>query len=204
MGDDEFDDLVDELVRLKADSPAVTAVGAAAPADTAWPKTRHVIPMGSLDKVQSVDEITGWVLSNGRTRGAGAVAFEELLVTEKLDGISISVTYDKGQLQLAVTRGDGDVGEAITPNVARMRGALRNIEYRGLVTLRGEIVLHKEDLALHFPDHANARNTAAGTAKRLDGRGCEHLSVYFYRVHGPALATDADHFLWLERHGFQR
>lgn len=203
MDDTSFDELVDELVALKADSPAITAVGAAVSADSVWPKARHVIPMGSLDKAQSVEAITGWVTSRSRRADAAGTAFEELLVTEKLDGISISVTYGKGRLQQAVTRGDGLVGEDITPNVARMQGVPRSLAFNGSVTLRGEIVLHKSDLAQHFPSNANARNTAAGTAKRLDGKGCEHLTVYFYQVHGPDLMKEADQFLWLDRYGFK-
>jgi DNA ligase (NAD+) len=207
MDDARFDELVDELVAREADSPAVTAVGAAVPADSAWPKTPHSIPMGSLDKIQSVDAITGWVTSHSRSSHSrlamDGLPFEELLVTEKLDGISISVTFDKGRLQQAVTRGDGVVGEAITPNVARMQGILKRLEYDGPVTLRGEIILHKADLARHFPTNSNARNTAAGTAKRLDGKGCEHLNVYFYQVYGPDFGKDADQFLWLERYGFK-
>lgn len=203
MDDASFDELVDELVALKADSPAVTAVGAAVPADSAWPKAQHVIPMGSLDKAQSVEAITGWVTSRSRRADVAGTAFEELLVTEKLDGISISVTYGEGRLQQAVTRGDGLVGEDITPNVARMQGVPRNLAFDGSVTLRGEIVLHKAELAQHFPSNANARNTAAGTAKRLDGKGCEHLTVYFYQVHGPDLVKEADQYLWLDRFGFK-
>ena len=204
LADDAYDALVDELRGLKADAPAVTAIGAPVPVESAWPKTRHTIPMGSLDKVQSVDEVTGWVLGHSRSgEKRGAVPFEELLVTEKLDGISISVTFVGGRLQEAVTRGDGEVGEAITPNVARMQGIPKTIGYEECVTLRGEIVLPKEALTQHFPQNANARNTAAGTAKRLDGRGCEHLSVYFYRVHGPEMARRSDEILWLASQGFQ-
>lgn len=204
MDDASFDELVDSLVALKADSLAITAVGATVPSDSSWPKTRHEIPMGSLDKVQSVDAVTGWIINHSRPADATQTAFEELLVTEKLDGISISVAYDKGRLQHAVTRGDGNVGEDITPNVARMQGIPRGLDFDRPVTLRGEIVLHKVDLAKHFPSNANARNTAAGTAKRLDGKGCEHLTVYFYQVHGLDLAKDSDQFLWLESYGFKR
>jgi DNA ligase (NAD+) len=202
LSDDEFDSLVEELRALKADSPAVTAIGAPAPLDSTWPKTPHSIPMGSLDKVQSVDEITGWIVSNSRKKEdlAGCM-FEELLVTEKLDGISVSVTYVGGKLQQAVTRGDGEVGEAITANVARMRGVPKTLPYKGKVTLRGEIILHKADLRQFFSENANARNTAAGTAKRSDGKGCEYLHVYFYRVHGPELAMGSEELLWLGQRG---
>ena len=75
--DEAYDAWVDELAELKEDSPAVTAVGA--PPVSAWPKVEHSIPMGSLNKVQTLDEMTNWssrIVRYGRD-------FEGLLVTEK-------------------------------------------------------------------------------------------------------------------------
>lgn len=193
--DAEYDAWVDELSRLSAGSPAVTQVGYPPPNDSAWVKTQHSIPMGSLDKVQTSEELVEWIGKHGRAPS------EALLLTEKLDGISISVTYEDGRLVRAVTRGDGQVGEDITSNVVRMKGAPQF--KKGLsATLRGEIILHKADLAL-FPDKANPRNTASGTSKRFDGKGCEHLNVYFYQVHGPDFTLDSDQYVWLQERGFQ-
>jgi DNA ligase (NAD+) len=190
--DEVYDAWVDELAELKEDSPAVTAVGAS-PA-SAWPKVEHSIPMGSLDKVQTMDEMTAWVNTAsrpGRTK-------EELLVTEKLDGISISVRYEKGKLLQALTRGDGEIGEDITPNVARMKGVLKTLPQPITVTCRGEIVLHRDDHQKYFPDKANPRNAASGTAKRLDGKGCEHLTVYFYQaLDGPEFEKETEQFEFL-------
>lgn len=195
MEDAEFDALVDELKNLNADSPAVTAVGAPVPAVTAWPKVQHTIPMGSLDKVQTVEEMQAWVSKVSRPPK------EVLLITEKLDGISISVEYAGGKLVRAVTRGDGEQGEDITPNVRRMKGILSELSED--VTLRGEIVLHKSDHKTFFPDKANPRNAASGTAKRLDGKGSEHLTVYFYQVYGPDFEREVDQYRWLKEQGFK-
>jgi DNA ligase (NAD+) len=174
--DEVFDAWRDELAELEADNPAVTAVGA--PPVSAWPKVSHCIPMGSLNKVNTLDEILVWI--KGVTRADQR--YEPLMVSEKLDGISIHVRYEKGKLVQALTRGDGSLGEDITVNVLKMQGIQAKLPERFTGSLRGEIVLHRDVLAAKFPDKTSARNTAAGTSKRFDGEGCQHLNVYFYRI----------------------
>jgi DNA ligase (NAD+) len=146
--------------------------------------------------------MTQWVNKVSRNLKGQPLPYEELLITEKLDGISISVSYENGKIVQALTRGDGIRGEDITPNVVRMKGVLREISSMDAVTLRGEIVLHKDTFAEFFPGKANTRNAASGTSKRLDGHGCEHLNVYFYQVHGPEFTKDSDQYEWLEEEGF--
>jgi DNA ligase (NAD+) len=200
VADETFDAWVDELAELKADSPQVAAIGAVPV--SAWPKVPHTIPMGSLDKVNTLDEMTSWIQKAGR--GGGSASYEKLLVTEKLDGISVSLRYVDGKFTQALTRGDGQVGEDITPNVARMQGVLRQLPEPVSVMCRGEIMLFKDDLTRHFPGMANPRNAASGTAKRLDGKGCEHLHVLLYQaLEGPEMNTEAEQFEFLERMGFQ-
>ena len=199
VADEVYDAWIDELAELKEDSPAVTAIGA--PPVSAWSKVAHLIPMGSLDKVQSIDEMMGWI--QGINRGGGAVSYERLLTTEKLDGISVSLRYKEGTFVQALTRGDGETGEDITPNVARMKGVLHKLPEPINVTTRGEILLFKADLAQHFPDMANPRNAASGTAKRLDGKGCEHLTVLMYQaLEGPDFKSEHEQFEFLEEMGF--
>ena len=199
--DDLYDAWVDELAELQEGHSEVTAVGAAP--SGAWPKAAHETPMGSLDKVNTVDQLTQWV--NKITRPG---RHEELLASEKLDGISINLVYDNAHLVQAITRGDGTIGEDITQNVVRMQGVLLKLPVRFTGFIRGEIVLHREALAEHFPGKANTRNAASGTAKRFDGTGCEHLSVYCYRVDGDDGAEQgpqklSDQFENLERWGFK-
>jgi DNA ligase (NAD+) len=194
--DEVYDARVDELAELKEDSPAVTAIGAPPPASF-WPKVEHRIPMGSLDKVQTMDEMSGWVNKVARKF---PYKKEELIVTEKLDGISVSMQYEEGRLIQALTRGDGTMGEDITQNVVRMKGVPKVLPEPISVIFRGEIVLLKEDHQKHFPDKANPRNTASGTAKRLDGKGCEHLTVIVYQaLEGPEFQTEVDQFKFLEQ-----
>lgn len=193
--DSVFDAWLDELKDLQADSPQVTAVGAVPV--SSWPKVAHTIPMGSLNKVQNPDELRTWAQGFCRT----SIRF---LQTEKMDGISVSLRYEAGKLVQALTRGDGTIGEDITPNVRRMHNVPAELPEAPTVTCRGEIVLLKTDHQTHFPETSNPRNTASGTAKRYDGRGSEHLSVYIYQaLDGPDFATEEEQFKFLRRMGFR-
>jgi DNA ligase (NAD+) len=191
-----YDAWRDELAALDPSHPEVLAVGAKAPEVSEWKKVPHGIPMGSLDKVNTVEEMGQWV----KNHPTGAY-----YVTEKLDGISIHVKYEHGRFVQAITRGDGQEGEDITLNVARMKGVpqyLANTAFSG--SLRGEVVLLKDDFAAHFPDKSNTRNTAAGTSKRYDGKGCEHLTVMFYEIVDSNIPflTQGDQFSFLQSLGF--
>ena len=192
--DETYDAWVDELAELRPRSPAVTAIGAPVAA-TEWKKAKHGFVMGSLDKVNTLEEMTGWVMGFSVSRSP-----EPLLTTEKLDGISIHARYVNGVYVQAITRGDGTEGEDITPNVAKMKGIVARLpdhEFTG--SLRGEIVLLKSDHQKYFPDYANPRNAAAGISKRYDGKGCEHLTVMFYQVvDGKEFETEGEQFEWLE------
>jgi len=204
VSDETYDSWVDQLSELKVDSPAVVAVGA--PPVSAWLKVEHTIPMGSLNKVQTLDEMTDWVRKVSRPTDQLRKGYDELLVTEKLDGISVSLKYVDGTFTQALTRGDGHVGEDITPNVARMKGVLKELPRPISMVCRGEIILLKADHKEHFPENSNPRNTASGTAKRLDGSGSEHLTVMCYQVSevdDEDLQSETDAFQFLEKLGFK-
>lgn len=203
ISDEDFDALVDRIRDLKAGSPAVTAVGAAAPEDSSWAKMAHRIPMGSLDKVKTIEEMTKWIREHSRNLSDQPIPHEELLISDKLDGISIDLVYDEGRLIHAITRGDGETGEDIVANVAKMRGVPTKLSGDFTGQVRGEVVLHKDLLARHFPEQVSTRSTANGTSKRIDGVGCQHLDVYCYKVHGPDFVKASDQMGWLENHGFQ-
>ena len=194
--DETYDAWVDELSGLKHDSPALKAIGA--PPVSEWQKVRHTIPMGSLSKINTLEELTGWV------RTAGPNSIVPLLCTEKLDGISLSVSFVQGAFSQALTRGDGTTGEDISVNVAKMQGIPGRLPKPVTVTLRGEVVLTKTDYAKHFPQYANPRNAASGISKRLDGHGCEHLTVIFYQVaDGIDFPTEGEQFAWLSDMGLK-
>ena len=196
VADDVYDAWVDELSLLKHDSPAVTGVGAAPV--SGWVKAPHSIAMGSLSKINSLEELTSWVMSTGSAKSA------MLLVTEKLDGISIAVEYVGGVFSRAITRGDGLVGEDISVNVAKMQGVLGRLPQEFTGVLRGEIILTKSDHVEHFAQYANPRNAASGIARRYDGQGCERLTILFYQVaDGVDFVRDDEQFTWLANMGLR-
>ena len=200
--DETYDAWVDELSELKSDSPAVTGIGATPVSE--WKKVSHSVPMGSLNKVNTLEEFTSWVVDSvagGDTHAAMGIM---LLTTEKLDGISVSVNFENGRFVSALTRGDGIIGEDITPNVAKMKGIPFELPEHFTGSIRGEIILTKADHKSHFSSYANTRNAAAGISKRYDGEGCEYLTVIFYRVsEGKDFQTEGDQFGWLNTIGLR-
>lgn len=168
MEDWAYDAMKDRLRALDPDNDYLKRVGTKP--SSAWKKVNHTTPMGSLGKVQLSTELEEW--------WAPGVKY---VLSEKLDGISVTVEYEEGKLVLGATRGDGSVGEDITRNVVKMRGVKSKLgNFTG--KLRGEIVLTKSDKARFFAGYVNERNAAAGIAKRYDGEGCDKLNVMFYRI----------------------
>jgi len=193
MSDEEYDALED-MARTLPDpkgqiSAFLSTVGA--PANAHWVKVRHPRSMTSLNKAQNLAEFNSWLNSMG--------ADEEIVWSEKLDGLSGLLTYRDGVLCVAAKRGDGDEGEDITRNVLRMKGIPTSVPgFTGLV--RGEITLKRSDYAVHFYDYSNPRNAAAGITNRLDGGGCEHLTFLAYHMDGYTHKTAM--FLALKAAGF--
>ena len=113
----------DELRSLDPTHPVLARVGSSALVSE-WEKARHEIPMGSLNKVVDEAELRAWLArceELGRKDGLADFG-HDLFVAEKLDGISLEAIYRDGKVAEAITRGDGEVGERITTNVARMKG----------------------------------------------------------------------------------
>jgi DNA ligase (NAD+) len=118
ISDQEFDAMVDELKRLEPEALEVSAVGAPPPKHSVWEKVRHEIPMGSLDKANSLEEMEAWRKKCTSTmEGEGATTW---FVTHKIDGSSMELVYRKGELIRCVTRGDGVIGEDVTENVRKI------------------------------------------------------------------------------------
>jgi DNA ligase (NAD+) len=209
MADAEFDALEDELRVLDPKNAWFKRVGAKAK-KTKFKEVKHGAPMGSLNKVQTPDEFDKWAddvddkLTKAEKAGELDDAPRTLVVSEKLDGISISLKYEKGKLVQAVTRNDGVTGDDITRNVLLMKGAVEKArDLTGYV--RGEIIVRKSVLAKHFPGYKNPRNTAAGTAKReKDPAPCKHLEILCYQVISTKhdIPTKTVEFKLLESLGF--
>ncbi|MFO0726827.1 MAG: NAD-dependent DNA ligase LigA [Myxococcota bacterium] len=203
------------LMEREPDDPVLAL--APLPEGLDWMKSRHEIPMGSLNKVNSDEELVQWAARCDEHAQANErpPISARLFATEKLDGLSIEVVYAGGQVERAITRGDGEIGERITPNVVRMQGVLRKISDRRRLSVRGEIVLKKSDADAYrsFREEARGslgeislRNTAAGLARSNKPDmlpGVRFLSVYFYDVEGvEGLSSETSKIEFLERLGF--
>ncbi len=204
ISDAAYDAIEDELRAIDPTNPVLAKVGSATLVDE-WEKARHEIPMGSLNKAVDEDELRAWIARCNELLekdGKGPIE-EDLFVAEKLDGISIEVIYRDGKMVDAITRGDGDLGERITPNVARMKGVPPRIKDNRSMSVRGEIILRLSDMKAHFTTGTSPRNLAAGTSKRFDGTGSEHLTVLFYDVADQLdVPTEVEKFAFLRTLGF--
>lgn len=184
MTDAAYDALEDQLRAADPDNLFFSTIGAS-PGDSGWNKVSHRIPMMSLNKAQVFGDMRTWA---GNLGTVPCPPLEEpFVLTEKLDGISVSMRYENGHLTQALTRGDGAVGEDITRNVSLMKGALHKLppgDYEDWTGhFRGEIVCRRSDFKEHFKGCSNPRNTASGTAKReSDPEPCKHLTVIIYQM----------------------
>jgi DNA ligase (NAD+) len=184
VSDTDFDLVRDSFESAYPEDPYFNEVGATPSLNEIFTKEAHSIPMGSLQKTPSIDELVSWANKNGLG--------QDLICSEKIDGLSVNLTYENGKLTKAVSRGDGKIGENITQNVMKMNVA-KNISAKGTIHVRGEIVLKKSLFDKHFKEKgmANARNAAVGSVRRLDGEGCEFLTILCYNVFSDGLDFDA-------------
>lgn len=193
MSDAAFDELEDRLRALDPKHPAIASVGAPLPVSTAFEKVPHSIPMGSQAKVTTEDELRAWA-----SRVMDGCFY---VVSEKLDGISVEAVYKGGRFVQGITRGDGEIGEDITPNVTQMQGLAHELPDNFEGSLRGEIVMTHPAWEEYFADYANPRNGASGVARRSSGEGTQHLTIMWFDVVSDDLSfhTKADEFRFLER-----
>lgn len=194
VSDKVFDAWIDELKTLDPTNKAVTMIGAPVQ-PSEWKKAKHQIPMGSLNKVNTPNELLDWSKDKD---------CKSWFVAEKLDGLSIELIYENGKLVQAITRGTGGIeGEDITINVARMGGVNSDLNEDFNGSLRGEIIMLKSIHKKHFADKANPRNAASGVSKRLDSVDVDKLNILFYQVLGDVdFKTEEEQFKWLAKHKF--
>ena len=183
----EYDRLYDELSDLEkktgivmAGSPTVHVGYAAA---DELPKERHETPMLSLDKTKDREALAAWL--NGH----------DGLLSWKLDGLTVVLTYEGGTLVKAVTRGNGEIGEVITENAKVFKNLPVRIPFQGTAVLRGEAVIRYKDFEkinaeleaeaaatgdLSFVRYKNPRNLCSGSVRQLNSRITAKRMVRFY------------------------
>ncbi len=208
----EYDTLYDELVRLEEETGVTLAnsptVNVGYEAVDELPKEAHEKPMLSLAKTKSREELKDWL--NGK----------EALLSWKLDGLTIVLTYENGHLLKAVTRGNGEVGEVITPNAKVFVNVPLQIPYKGSLVLRGEAVITYSDfekinseLSEDEEKYKNPRNLCSGSVRQLNNEITAKRSVRFYAFslvkaeengQGKDWSNDRENqFLFLKEQGFE-
>lgn len=207
MSNFEYDKLYDELAELEkatgvvlANSPTVR-VGFEAVEEL--PKERHESPMLSLGKTKSREELWEWLQGN------------PAILSWKLDGLTIVLTYYEGKLAKAVTRGNGEIGEVITNNVRTFKNLPVNIAYQGELILRGEAVISYSDfekMNAQIEDadakYKNPRNLCSGSVRQLNNEITAARNVQFYaftlvKANGVDFHNSKEaQFRFLEEQGF--
>ena len=203
----EYDALYDELRRLEEETGIVLAGSPTArvgfEAVEELPKERHERPMLSLDKTKDREALAEWLDE------------KEGLLSWKLDGLTIVLTYREGKLSKAVTRGNGEIGEVITGNARVFQNIPLQISYTGELILRGEAVITYSDFARMNEEiedvsarYKNPRNLCSGSVRQLDNRIAAGRNIRFYAF-GLVKAEDVDfensrekEFAFLAEQGF--
>ena len=208
MSNFEYDKLYDELAGLEAETGIVLSgsptqnVGYESQEEL--PKERHERPMLSLDKTKDVEVLKTFVGEH------------KALMSWKLDGLTIVLTYQNGELSKAVTRGNGEVGEVITPNARVFSNIPLKIAYQGELILRGEAVISYSDFEKINEEiedvdakYKNPRNLCSGSVRQLNsavtaGRHVQFFAFSLVKADGVDFQNShACEFAWLEEQGFQ-
>lgn len=199
MSNQEYDRLYDELVDLEKETGIVMAnsptVNVGYEVVGSLPKERHPSPMLSLDKTKDVSDLESWL---GDMKG---------LLSWKLDGLTVVLTYEDGRLAKAVTRGDGVIGEVITSNARAFTNIPVSIPEKSQVVVRGEAVISYADFNEINTDgtYKNPRNLCSGSVRQLDSSVTAARRVKFFAF---SLAVGGDfrfrheQFEWMKRQGF--
>ena len=203
----EYDKLYDELLELEKETNVVLSnsptqnVGYEIAGEL--PKKAHESPMLSLDKTKSVEDLREWLGDN------------KALLSWKMDGLTIVLTYRDGELAEAVTRGNGTIGEVITNNAKNFQNIPLKIEFEGELILRGEAIIKYSDFkkindAIEDASakYKNPRNLCSGSVRQLNPAVTKSRMVYcniFNVVKADGIDFEnskAKQFEWVKNEGF--
>ena len=208
MSNREYDALYDQLERLEKETGPVLAdsptVNVGYEAVDALPKETHESPMLSLDKTKERETLRVFIGTH------------PTLLSWKMDGLTIVLTYENGELQKAVTRGNGIVGEVITNNARTFKNIPLKIAYQGRLVLRGEAIITYSDFErinemIEDVDakYKNPRNLCSGSVRQLNNQITAERNVRFYAF-ALVSAQDVDmhnsrayQMEWLKSQGFE-
>ena len=179
MSNFEYDKLYDELTALEEETGVVLAnsptVNVGYEAVEALPKERHETPMLSLGKTKSREVLRDWLEGN------------PAILSWKLDGLTVVLTYREGKLAKAVTRGNGEIGEVVTNNARTFKNLPLHISFQGELILRGEAVISYSDFEKMNSEiedadarYKNPRNLCSGSVRQLNNEITAKRNVQFY------------------------
>lgn len=208
MSNQEYDSLYDQLEQLEKETGTVLTnsptVRVGYEAVNELPKEEHPSPMLSLDKTKDREVLRGFIGNY------------KCLLSWKLDGLTIVLTYENGELVKAVTRGNGIVGEVITNNARVFKNIPLRIPYKGQLVLRGEAIITyseferiNETIGDADAKYKNPRNLCSGSVRQLNNEITAKRNVRFYAF-ALVSAQDVDfsnsreqQFIWLKKQGFE-
>ena len=207
MSNFEYDRLYEELEGLEKETGIVLSgsptVSVGYESVEELPKERHESPMLSLGKTKSREELKDWLQG------------KEAILSWKLDGLTVVLTYRNGELFKAVTRGNGEIGEVITGNARTFKNIPLNIAFKGELVLRGEAVITYSDFEKineEIPEaeakYKNPRNLCSGSARQLNNEITAKRNVRFYAfslvsAEGVDFQNSREvQFQWLNAQGF--
>lgn len=208
MSNQEYDSLYNQLEQLEKETGTVLTnsptVRVGYEAVNELPKEEHPSPMLSLDKTKDREVLRGFIGNH------------KCLLSWKLDGLTIVLTYENGELVKAVTRGNGIVGEVITNNARVFKNIPLRIPYKGQLVLRGEAIITyseferiNETIGDADAKYKNPRNLCSGSVRQLNNEITAKRNVRFYAF-ALVSARDVDfsnsreqQFIWLKKQGFE-
>lgn len=208
MSNFEYDKLYDELTALEAETGIVLSSSPTGQVGyevlSELPKEAHASPMLSLDKTKNTETLREWL------------GDQEGLLSWKLDGLTIVLTYEHGELKKAVTRGNGEIGEVVTSNARMFDNIPLKIAYNGMLVLRGEAVIKYSDFKQMNEEiedvdakYKNPRNLCSGSVRQLNNQITARRHVNF-EAFALVQAEGVDfensrtrQFEWLKRQGFE-
>jgi DNA ligase (NAD+) len=186
--DDEYDKLYHQVLEYEKNNPKEIAddsptarVGGVVRDE--FSKAKHIKRMWSMEDVFIKDEVQEWIDRTVKNIGETSYFCEP-----KFDGASMNLLYENGKLVRGTTRGDGEIGEDVTANVRTIRSVPLSIDYDGLIEIRGEVVIRKDDFEVINKERleqrgsvfANPRNAAAGSLRQLDSAVTAKRRLAFY------------------------